>query len=160
MNSLRVPYTLPIQRHTLRIVQVAYVDIEVPRAANIAENLRLYRDRRRLCGLRAGQSVIHLTQRAACSCSKPAARDRDPWIHIPVGYFKTMHNPSTDWCYRTEPDPGINERQLQWPRGKVLGGLKLAQRPALCTRAPCRLRSLARSRQSQLGIRGRFAIFH
>ncbi len=49
-------------------------------------------------------------------------RDYNPWIHIPVGYFKTMHNPSTDWCYRTEPDPGINERQLQWPRGKVLGG--------------------------------------
>ena len=49
-------------------------------------------------------------------------RDHNPWIHIPVGYFKTMHNPSTDWCYRTEPDPGINNRQLQWPRGKVLGG--------------------------------------
>jgi len=49
-------------------------------------------------------------------------RDYNPWIHIPVGYFKTMHNPSTDWCYRTEPDPGINNRQLQWPRGKVLGG--------------------------------------
>ena len=49
-------------------------------------------------------------------------RDINPWIHIPVGYFKTMHNPSVDWCYRTEPDPGINGRQLDWPRGKVLGG--------------------------------------
>ncbi|NNL17601.1 MAG: GMC family oxidoreductase, partial [Boseongicola sp.] len=29
--------------------------------------------------------------------------DRNPWIHIPVGYFKTMHNPTVDWCYRTEP---------------------------------------------------------
>ena len=48
--------------------------------------------------------------------------DWNPWIHVPVGYFKTMHNPSTDWCYKTEPDPGINNRQLQWPRGKVLGG--------------------------------------
>ncbi|MEM8970738.1 MAG: choline dehydrogenase [Pseudomonadota bacterium] len=48
--------------------------------------------------------------------------DRNPWIHIPVGYFKTMHNPSVDWCYRTEPDPGLNGRQLDWPRGKVLGG--------------------------------------
>lgn len=48
--------------------------------------------------------------------------DNDPWIHIPVGYFKTMHNPRFDWCYRTEPDPGIAGRQLQWPRGKVLGG--------------------------------------
>ncbi|MBO9426786.1 choline dehydrogenase [Labrenzia sp. R4_1] len=48
--------------------------------------------------------------------------DRNPWIHIPVGYFKTMHNPSVDWCYKTEPDPGLNGRQLDWPRGKVLGG--------------------------------------
>ena len=48
--------------------------------------------------------------------------DFNPWIHIPVGYFKTMHNPATDWCYLTEPDPGIAGRRLQWPRGKVLGG--------------------------------------
>lgn len=49
-------------------------------------------------------------------------KDVNPWIHIPVGYFKTMHHPATDWCYVTEPDPGIANRQLQWPRGKVLGG--------------------------------------
>jgi len=50
------------------------------------------------------------------------AKDWNPWIHVPVGYFKTMHNPSTDWCYMTEPDKGIDDRKLQWPRGKVLGG--------------------------------------
>ena len=49
-------------------------------------------------------------------------RDLSPWLHIPVGYFKTMHNPGFDWCYLTEPDPGIAGRRLQWPRGKVLGG--------------------------------------
>ena len=49
-------------------------------------------------------------------------KDINPWLHIPVGYFKTMHNPSLDWCYMTEPDPGIDGRRLQWPRGKVLGG--------------------------------------
>lgn len=49
-------------------------------------------------------------------------RDTSPWIHIPVGYFKTMGNPKTDWCYRTEPDPGLNGRSIAWPRGKVLGG--------------------------------------
>src|SRR3990170_3748766 len=48
--------------------------------------------------------------------------DNNPWLHIPVGYFKTMHNPKFDWCYVTEPDNGIANRQLQWPRGKVLGG--------------------------------------
>ncbi len=46
----------------------------------------------------------------------------NPWLHIPVGYFKTMHNPATDWMYRTAPDPGLNGRSIQWPRGKVMGG--------------------------------------
>ncbi|MEJ6395436.1 choline dehydrogenase [Gymnodinialimonas sp. 2305UL16-5] len=49
-------------------------------------------------------------------------RDWNPWIHIPVGYFKTIHNPTVDWCYKTEPDPGLNGRSIEWPRGKVLGG--------------------------------------
>ncbi|MEO1693946.1 MAG: GMC family oxidoreductase N-terminal domain-containing protein [Pseudomonadota bacterium] len=49
-------------------------------------------------------------------------RDINPWIHIPVGYFKTLHNPNTDWCYKTEPDPGLNGRAIDWPRGKTLGG--------------------------------------
>jgi len=49
-------------------------------------------------------------------------KDWNPWIHIPVGYFRTLHKPATDWCYVTEPDPGLNGRCLKWPRGKVLGG--------------------------------------
>lgn len=49
-------------------------------------------------------------------------RDINPWIHVPVGYFKTLHNPKTDWCYKTDPDPGLNGRRIDWPRGKVLGG--------------------------------------
>ncbi len=49
-------------------------------------------------------------------------RDWNPWIHIPVGYFKTLHNPSTDWSYKSQPDPGLNGRSLDWPRGKGLGG--------------------------------------
>ena len=48
--------------------------------------------------------------------------DRNPWIHVPVGYFKTMHNPKFDWCYLTEPDEAVAGRRIQWPRGRVLGG--------------------------------------
>ena len=48
--------------------------------------------------------------------------DRNVWLHVPVGYFRTMHNPAFDWCYCTQPDAGIAGRRLQWPRGKVLGG--------------------------------------
>ena len=50
------------------------------------------------------------------------SKDTNPWIHIPIGYFKTMHNPKTDWCYMTEPCEGLGGRSIQWPRGKVLGG--------------------------------------
>lgn len=48
--------------------------------------------------------------------------DLNPWIHVPVGYFKTLHNPKTDWCYKTQSDPGLNGRSIDWPRGKTLGG--------------------------------------
>ena len=48
--------------------------------------------------------------------------DLNPWIHIPVGYFKTINNPKYDWCYKTEQCPGLNRRSISWPRGRVLGG--------------------------------------
>lgn len=44
------------------------------------------------------------------------------WINIPVGYLFTIGNPRTDWCYETEPDPGLNGRKISYARGKVLGG--------------------------------------
>ena len=49
-------------------------------------------------------------------------RDLNPWIHIPVGYFQTLHNPKTDWCYKTQSEPELEGRSLDWPRGKGLGG--------------------------------------
>ncbi len=44
------------------------------------------------------------------------------WIHIPVGYLYCINNPRADWCYQTEPEPGLNGRAIRYPRGKVLGG--------------------------------------
>ncbi len=49
-------------------------------------------------------------------------KDTYPWIHIPVGYFKTMNNPKTDWCFKIEPDAGLGGRAINYPRGKTLGG--------------------------------------
>ena len=48
--------------------------------------------------------------------------DTNRWIHIPLGFGKTFADPSVNWCYETEPDPGANNRRIYWPRGKVLGG--------------------------------------
>jgi choline dehydrogenase len=44
------------------------------------------------------------------------------WIWIPVGYLFTINNPRTDWCFKTEPEPGLNGRALNYARGRVLGG--------------------------------------
>jgi choline dehydrogenase len=49
-------------------------------------------------------------------------KDNWIWIHIPVGYLYCIGNPRTDWCYRTEPDPGLNGRSILYARGRVLGG--------------------------------------
>jgi choline dehydrogenase len=44
------------------------------------------------------------------------------WIKIPVGYLFTINNPRTDWCFKTEAEPGLHGRCLNYARGKVLGG--------------------------------------
>jgi choline dehydrogenase len=44
------------------------------------------------------------------------------WFHIPVGYLFAISNPRSDWCFKTEPEPGLNGRSLNYPRGKVIGG--------------------------------------
>jgi choline dehydrogenase len=49
-------------------------------------------------------------------------RDLHPWIHIPAGVLKLLHNPLVNWNYASEPEPGSGNRAIHWPRGRVLGG--------------------------------------
>jgi choline dehydrogenase-like flavoprotein len=49
-------------------------------------------------------------------------QDRNPWIHIPMGFGKVVPDPKINWGYATEPEPGLGGRKIIWPRGKVLGG--------------------------------------
>jgi choline dehydrogenase-like flavoprotein len=49
-------------------------------------------------------------------------RDNWIWFHIPVGYLFAIGNPRADWMFKTEPEPGLNGRSLNYPRGKVVGG--------------------------------------
>ncbi|MEP6147075.1 MAG: GMC family oxidoreductase N-terminal domain-containing protein, partial [Nisaea sp.] len=48
--------------------------------------------------------------------------DNYHWIHIPVGYLYCIGNPRTDWLFKTEAEPGLGGRALNYPRGKVIGG--------------------------------------
>ena len=50
------------------------------------------------------------------------AVDRNIFIHIPAGFFKTISNPNVNWLYTTEAQDSSGNRHISWPRGKVLGG--------------------------------------
>ena len=47
------------------------------------------------------------------------------WTKIPVGYLFCINNPRTDWCYKTQAEPGLNGRSILYARGKGLGGSTL-----------------------------------
>jgi len=49
-------------------------------------------------------------------------RDNWIWFHIPVGYLFAIGNPRADWMFRTQTEPGLNGRALNYPRGRVIGG--------------------------------------
>jgi choline dehydrogenase len=49
-------------------------------------------------------------------------KDRNIWIHIPVGYAKTLDMPSLNWRFDSEPEERTYNRKIPIPRGKVLGG--------------------------------------
>lgn len=48
--------------------------------------------------------------------------DRDPWIHLPLGWGKLLQERRHDWHYDAEPDPHTGDRRIECARGKVVGG--------------------------------------
>ena len=48
--------------------------------------------------------------------------DRNPWIHVPVGFSRLLHDDRVNWCYETVRQEALGGRQIFWPRGKVVGG--------------------------------------
>lgn len=48
--------------------------------------------------------------------------DRRFFVQMPLGYGKLFYDPAVNWCYRTEPDPGLAGQADFWPRGRILGG--------------------------------------
>ncbi|QIG50253.1 dehydrogenase [Nordella sp. HKS 07] len=48
--------------------------------------------------------------------------DRDPWIHIPLGWGKILQQRRHDWMYFCEPEANVNNRKVECARGKVIGG--------------------------------------
>jgi choline dehydrogenase len=76
----------------------------------------------------AGSAGCVLANRLSADPSKTVAvleaggQDNWIWFHIPVGYLFAIGNPRADWMFRTQPEAGLNNRVLNYPRGKVIGG--------------------------------------
>jgi choline dehydrogenase-like flavoprotein len=76
----------------------------------------------------AGSAGCVLANRLSADPSKRVllleggGKDNWIWFHIPVGYLFAIGNPRADWMFKTAVEPGLNGRQLAYPRGKVLGG--------------------------------------
>ena len=60
--------------------------------------------------------------RARVLLLEAGARSRSPLLSIPAAETLLIGNPRFDWCFRTEPDPTLNQRSVSIPRGRVLGG--------------------------------------
>jgi len=55
-----------------------------------------------------------------------AGGSRPPlWVHVPLGLYRTIGDPRVDWCFKTEPEPGLDDRRITIPRGLGLGGSTL-----------------------------------
>ena len=48
--------------------------------------------------------------------------DRNFWLHLPVGYFRTIYDPRFSRQFDTVPSEGTAGRNVVWPRGRVIGG--------------------------------------
>ncbi|MFY9692674.1 MAG: GMC family oxidoreductase N-terminal domain-containing protein [Xanthobacteraceae bacterium] len=76
----------------------------------------------------AGSAGCLLANRLSADAGKrvllleAGGRDNWIWFHIPVGYLFAIGNPRSDWMFKTEPEPGLNGRSLNYPRGKAIGG--------------------------------------
>ena len=78
--------------------------------------------------------------------------DRDPWIHIPLGYGKHFGNPKVNWLYTSEADEKSGNRRIAQPRGKVLGGTSSINGLVYIRGQREDYDRVARSRQCGLGV--------
>ena len=49
-------------------------------------------------------------------------RDRNLWLRLPVGYYRTIYDTRFARLFETEAGEGTGGRSIVWPRGRILGG--------------------------------------
>ena len=76
----------------------------------------------------AGSAGCLLANRLSADASvsvlllEAGGKDDHIWLKVPVGARYTQGTPRFDWCFKSEPEPGLNGRRINVPRGRVLGG--------------------------------------
>ena len=75
----------------------------------------------------AGASVLVL---------EAGQHDRRLWINMPIGYGKSFYDQRVNWKFEAQPDPGLNNRQIYFPRGRVVGGSSSINAMVYCRGLP------------------------
>ena len=68
--------------------------------------------------------AARLTEDAACprSGAEAGGWDRDPWIHLPLGWGRLLKQRRHDWMYESRAGRRTGERRIECARGKMVGG--------------------------------------
>ncbi len=76
------------------------------------------------CGAAGSLLAARLTEDSAnrVCVLEAGPRDRNPFIHIPAGFIKTLKDPSVTWQFRTAPTERTGGRQIATVQGRTLGG--------------------------------------
>lgn len=73
----------------------------------------------------AGSTLAaRLSEDAGCQVLvlEAGGSDSNFWLKLPVGYFRSLYNSKVSRLFKGKPDPGIAGRQMDIPRGRVVGG--------------------------------------
>jgi len=74
--------------------------------------------------------------RATVLVLEAGAHDRRLWINMPIGYGKTFYDERVNWKFEAQPDAGLNQRRIYFPRGKVVGGSSSINAMVYCRGLP------------------------
>jgi choline dehydrogenase len=76
------------------------------------------------CGAAGSLLAARLTEdgTARVCVLEAGPKDRNPFIHIPAGFIKTLKNPDVTWQFRTAPTERTGGRQIATVQGRTLGG--------------------------------------
>ena len=74
--------------------------------------------------------------RATVLVLEAGGHDRHLWINMPIGYGKTFYDGRVNWKFEAQPDAGLNDRRIYFPRGRVVGGSSSINAMVYCRGLP------------------------